>query len=81
MLLLFSSQSGRHIRVRSDADSLKQFETLLKKSYFCPSPSIINMYNRDDERLVIVRMSSVQLQAYEIVKGKFSPSNQEAKSN
>lgn len=67
--------TGREMIARSDQDSLKQFETLMSKSYYCPSPSIINMYTRDGERTVILRMSTVQLQAYQINNGKFSPSN------
>ncbi|XP_074595846.1 lysosome-associated membrane glycoprotein 5 [Brevipalpus obovatus] len=66
------SINGGPMTARSDADSLKQFETLLGHSYYCPSPSIINMYVGDD-RTVIVRMSTVQLQAYRIENGKFSP--------
>ncbi|XP_015782246.1 lysosome-associated membrane glycoprotein 5 [Tetranychus urticae] len=67
------SVDGRELIVRSDQDSLNQFETLLGKSYYCPSPSIINMYNPAGERIVILRLSNVQLQAYEIKTGKFSP--------
>jgi hypothetical protein len=67
------SVNGREVITRTRED-LDQFETQLGNSYYCPSPEIINLFNENGERTVILRLSNVQLQAYKVKKGKFSPS-------
>lgn len=49
------------------------FSTPYGKSYFCPSPDVINMYNSRKDKIVLARMKDVHLQVYDIHNGKFSP--------
>lgn len=52
------------------------FTTVMGKSYFCPSPPIINLYeSKTGQPSVVVRLTNVHLQAFQIEKGKFAPSN------
>lgn len=53
---------------------LSQFETPLGKSYLCPSPDVLNLYDSvTGENNVIVRLTNLQMQAFDITAGKFSP--------
>ena len=53
---------------------LSQFETPLGKSYLCPSPDVLYFIDSEtNENNVIVRLSNVQMQAFHITAGKFSP--------
>ncbi|GFS63136.1 lysosome-associated membrane glycoprotein 5 [Trichonephila inaurata madagascariensis] len=57
--------------VRTLEDGL--FATQYGKSYFCPSPDVIPMYNSEKEKMVLARMKDVHLQMYDVQMGKFSP--------
>lgn len=51
------------------------FTTPLGKSYLCPSPPAINLYeSKQDKPSVKVRFTNVHFQAFQIEFGKFSPS-------
>ncbi|XP_042909596.1 lysosome-associated membrane glycoprotein 5 isoform X1 [Parasteatoda tepidariorum] len=56
--------------VRTLEDGL--FATPYGKSYFCPSPDVIPMYDSRKERVVLTRMKDVHLQMYDVQMGKFS---------
>ena len=73
------SVNGQEIVTRTKPISLVQFETELGKSYYCPSPDIIPMYSPEGDRLVILRISNVQLQAYMVKRGKWSQSKSRVK--
>lgn len=54
---------------------MEMFVTSLGKSYLCPSPPIINLYEpKADKPSVVVRFSHVHFQAFQIEMGKFAPS-------
>ncbi|XP_035215812.1 lysosome-associated membrane glycoprotein 5-like [Stegodyphus dumicola] len=55
---------------RSLEDGL--FRTQYGKSYFCPSPDVIPMYNSKKEKVVLARMKDAHLQVYDVHKGQFS---------
>lgn len=55
---------------RSLEDGL--FATPYGKSYFCPSPDVINMYNSKKDKIVLARLKDVRLQVYDVEHGKFS---------
>lgn len=61
--------------VRSSEGSLGMFTTLLGKSYLCPSPPVINLYDSKSGQTVFLRLTNIQLQAFQIEKGKFAPGN------
>ncbi|RWS14597.1 lysosome-associated membrane glyco5-like protein [Dinothrombium tinctorium] len=70
---LFSgSVIRKSVKAESKKSSLKQFETPLGKSYFCPAPPAVNLYDKKGEQTVFVRLTSIQIQAFEIKNGKFS---------
>ncbi|XP_054712967.1 lysosome-associated membrane glycoprotein 5-like [Uloborus diversus] len=48
------------------------FSTPYGKSYFCPSPDVIAMYNSKREKVVLARMKDVRLQVYDVQNAKFS---------
>jgi hypothetical protein len=53
------------------------FTTPLGKSYLCPSPSVINLFeSKSGRQSVVLRLANIQLQAFQIEKGKFAPSIQ-----
>jgi hypothetical protein len=57
-----------------DPRILAQFVTPLGKSYFCPSPNVLDLTDqKSGDKTVIVRLSNVQMQAFDITAGKFSP--------
>ncbi|KAG8187744.1 hypothetical protein JTE90_015614 [Oedothorax gibbosus] len=64
-----ATQVGKQT-VRSLEDGL--FYTQYGKSYFCPSPDVIPMYNHKEEKQVLARMKDVHLQVYAVEMGKFS---------
>lgn len=70
LLYLFCSLAGKKT-ARNLEDGL--FATQYGKSYFCPSPDVINLYNSKKERVVLARMKDVRLQVYDVHNGKFSP--------
>lgn len=50
---------------------LAQFETPLGKSYLCPSPDVLTLVDAETgEKNVLVRLSNVQMQAFDITAGK-----------
>lgn len=54
---------------------MAMFTTPLGKSYLCPSPPALNLYEPKQERpSVKVRFTNVHFQAFQIEFGKFSPS-------
>ena len=53
--------------------ALAAFETSLDKSYFCPTTPTLNLYNQDGDPIVLVRLFKVQIQAFKVKRGKFSP--------
>lgn len=60
---------------RTQPDSLGMFTTPMGKSYFCPSPPVINLFeSKTGKPSVVVRFTSVHLQAFQTEKGKFAPS-------
>lgn len=70
-----SLQGGKKV-ARTKEGSLAMFTTVMGKSYFCPSPPIINLYeSKTGKPSVVVRLTNVHLQAFQIVEGNFAPSN------
>ncbi|XP_054169082.1 lysosome-associated membrane glycoprotein 5-like [Oppia nitens] len=68
-----SIKGGKKV-ARSKEGSLGMFSTPLGKSYLCPSPPVINLYeSKTDKQTVVVRLANVELQAFQIEKGKFAP--------
>lgn len=60
---------------RARPAAMEMFVTSLGKSYMCPSPPIINLYEPKAEKpSVVVRFTHVHFQAFQIEMGKFSPS-------
>lgn len=59
---------------RTQEASLSMFKTPLGKSYLCPSPPVINLYDSKTKEIIVLRLANVQLQAFQIEKGKFAPS-------
>lgn len=53
-------------------EALARFETPLGKSYLCPSPPVINMYDGDGNAAVVLRLTNMQIQPFEIERAKFS---------
>lgn len=69
-----SVQGGKKV-ARTKEGSLGMFTTMMGKSYFCPSPPIINLYeSKTGKPSVVVRLTNVHLQAFQIEMGKFAPS-------
>lgn len=59
-----------------DPRILAQFVTPLGKSYLCPSPNVLDLIDqKTGEKKVIVRLNNMQMQAFDIMAGKFSPGN------
>lgn len=53
---------------------LAQFETPLGRSYLCPSPDVLYLQDAETgEKNVILRLTNIQMQAFDITAGKFSP--------
>ncbi|KAF7495808.1 Lysosome-associated membrane glycoprotein 5 [Sarcoptes scabiei] len=68
-----SLQGGKKV-ARTKEGSLEMFTTAMGKSYFCPSPPIINLYeSKTGKPSVVVRLTNVHLQAFQIDKGRFAP--------
>lgn len=67
-----STKGGKKV-ARSAEGSLGMFTTPLGKSYFCPSPPVINLYEKSGQN-VVLRLGNIELQAFQIEKGKFAPS-------
>lgn len=68
-----SVQGGKKV-ARTKEGSLGMFTTMMGKSYFCPSPPIINLYeSKTGKPSVVVRLTNVHLQAFQIEMGKFAP--------
>lgn len=68
------SVGGKKV-ARSPENSLSIFNSPLGKSYFCPSPPVMNLYDsKTGKSSVVVRFTNVHLQAFQIEMGKFSPS-------
>jgi len=69
-----ASRASERIAKITNENVLAQFETPLGKSYLCPSPDVLNFVDSETgESNVIVRLSNVQMQAFDITAGKFSP--------
>ena len=67
-------QGGKKV-ARSAEGSLGIFTTPMGKSYLCPSPPVLNLIeSKSGKQTVVVRLANIQLQAFQIEKGKFSPS-------
>lgn len=49
-----------------------QFETQIGKSYYCPSPDPISLYNAKQHRVAIFKLKYVKIQPFGIKKGIFS---------
>ncbi|KAH9426631.1 Lysosome-associated membrane glycoprotein 5 [Dermatophagoides pteronyssinus] len=68
-----SVDGGKKV-ARTKPGSLGMFTTAMGKSYFCPSPPIINLYeSKTGKPSVVVRLTNVHLQAFQIEMGKFAP--------
>ena len=60
---------------RSVEGSLGMYTTPLGKSFLCPPPPVINLFeSKTGRQTVVMRLANVQLQAYQIQNGKFAPS-------
>jgi hypothetical protein len=69
-----SAKGGKKV-ARSAEGSLGMFTTPLGKSYLCPSPPVINLFeSKSGRQSVVLRLANIQLQAFQIEKGKFAPS-------
>ena len=67
------SSGGKKV-ARSVEGSLGMFTTPLGKSYMCPSPPVINLFeSKSGKQTVVVRLANIQIQAFQIEKGKFAP--------
>lgn len=64
---------GGQVLAKTKEGQLAQFETSLDRSYFCPAAPVLNLYDPEGKPVVVVRMFNVQIQAFKIRSGKFSP--------
>lgn len=68
------SVGSQRIAKIENENILAQFETPLGKSYLCPSPDVLYLFDSETgEKSVIVRLSNLQMQPFDITAGKFSP--------
>ena len=55
---------------------MAMFTTPMGKSYLCPSPPVVNLYeSKTGKPSVVVRFTNLQLQAFQIELGKFASGN------
>ncbi|CAG2119093.1 unnamed protein product, partial [Medioppia subpectinata] len=68
-----STKGGKKV-ARSVEGSLGMFTTQLGKSYLCPSPPVINLFeSKTGKQTVVLRLTNIQIQAFQIESGKFAP--------
>ncbi|KAJ6215289.1 hypothetical protein RDWZM_010651 [Blomia tropicalis] len=70
-----SINGGKKV-ARSEGRTMAMFTTPMDKSYLCPTPPVINLYeSKSGKPSVVVRFSNVHFQAFQIELGKFSPAS------
>ncbi|XP_013780891.1 lysosome-associated membrane glycoprotein 5-like [Limulus polyphemus] len=69
---LFPGATNGGKKTARSADNTTLFETPFGKSYFCPSPEVIPLYDSKRNKVTIVRLHDVQLQPYDVKNGVFS---------
>ncbi|UYV74783.1 LAMP5 [Cordylochernes scorpioides] len=55
------------------AEGLRLMNTPFRKSYFCPSPSALPLYDSRKDKVVMARLQDVYIQAHVVEKGRFAP--------
>lgn len=69
---LFDGAINEGKKTARSEDNLTQFETAVGKSYFCPSPEVIPLYDTKQEKVATARLQDVRIQPFGVIKGVFS---------
>ncbi|XP_023216311.1 lysosome-associated membrane glycoprotein 5-like [Centruroides sculpturatus] len=69
---LFDEAINAGSKTARSEDNLTQFETSIGKSYFCPSPEVIPLYDTKKDKVATARLQDVRIQPFGISKGGFS---------